>query len=91
MKEELAKQARPAPAPQLGVIDTRYRVDCPHPSGQNIGEYGVNAWWFADEGEARAKAAALPGATLARRETVAFVPAGCRKARTRTQWTTLSV
>jgi hypothetical protein len=70
VKEELAKRPKtPAPAPRLGVIDTRYSVTCPHPLGQNVGESGVNNFWFADEAEARAKAASLPSAALARRET----------------------
>lgn len=89
MKEEQAAASGPKPVkapPTLGMIATLFVVECPHPSGQRLTEYGVNMFEFSGEAEARAKAVGLPGAVLRRKDTIRYIPPGKRKPRERTEW-----
>ena len=92
IKEDLAARRGPKskpPAPALGIVRTRFHVECPHPSGERVSEDGVNSFWFETEAEARARALSLPGAILRRQDQVRHVPDGKRKPRERFVWTDL--
>lgn len=66
-----------------------------HPSGRRVGEYGVNLWWEASEEAGRARfvevCLAHPGreVRLSRKDTITWIPQGCRCERQRTEWVRL--
>ena len=65
------------------LVATNYLVQGDHPSGSSVNEYGVNAFWFADESEAKAKAAELTNATVKCQRKYAVLRKGQRYARDR--------
>jgi hypothetical protein len=85
--------------PVAGPADTDWQVvgfmvSCDHPSGEWLGEYGVNEFRFGGEAEAREKAAELAAAgrtavKVSRQDKAEWVPPRCRMSRLQYRWTKL--
>jgi hypothetical protein len=74
------------PGLDIPAESVRYLVTCPHPSGRDESEYGLNAWWCDTLDAARQQAGITPGAVIRCQRTLHWVPPGKRKARVRHEW-----
>lgn len=63
-----------------------YVVSCPHPTGQRVGETGVNHWRTDDLAEAKQIAASHVGSRISRKTERYHIPAGKRAPRLKITW-----
>lgn len=65
---------------------TEYFVSCPHPSGQNVAEYGVNTWRTESLEEAKQLASSHDDSKINRKRTRYTIPKAKRRPRQFTVW-----
>lgn len=63
-----------------------YVIDCPHPSGQQVIESGVNQWRTTDATQAQRIAASHAGSRIMRKTENYTIPVGKRRPRCKTTW-----